>query len=589
MRTYQRGFEQNSLVTIVTFILLYVMVWFAIGNQMGHIMFSPISISIYASIMMARLIMLQIGRESQIYFSITSFLVYSSATFWSVTYSIGLITNGTLEINLLIIIFLMGIAAAGAIGLSKNIKLTGGFLFCILVPSSIFSYFYLEQQNVFIASAFAMYFVYLLLYSRKYYFISQENLKSKTELQEQKKELEESQHLLQIQNDQLGEALEDAKAADKAKSMFLAIMSHEIRTPLNGIVGMSHLLNETKLDMDQQKKLGIIEFSAETLINLVNDILDFSKIEAGKLELDLDHFHLENLIKNIVELFQDRIQAKGLNISYHIESSIPTYIFGDQIRIRQILINLINNAIKFTEKGKVEILISQKKEESGLENITLKMDVVDTGIGISQENQAKLFQAFTQSDASFTRKFGGTGLGLAISKRLSELMGGEIGVESQEGDGSTFFFTIVVKKGEKVQIQTIDEKLETTKPLHILLAEDNKVNVLVARQILEKAGHTVEVANNGMKAVELFQKGVYDLILMDIMMPEMDGVEATWVIRQMEREYNKKSIPIIALTANVVKEDQKMYISNGMNDFLSKPIRPDLLLEKIASLTESSE
>jgi signal transduction histidine kinase/CheY-like chemotaxis protein len=473
----------------------------------------------------------------------------------------------------------MGIGAAGAIGLSKDIKLTVGFLISLLIPSSIFSFLYLDSYALFIGTAFAMYFVYLAFYSKKYYFISVENLRSKNELEKQKIQLEEQRELLTIQNKQLGDALTKAKSADKAKSLFLANMSHEIRTPLNGIIGMSNLLHDIVETEEQKQKVSVIEYSAETLISLVNDILDFSKIEAGKLELDIDHFNIHELIVKTFNLFTQKTDEKAIFFNYTIADNVPLYVESDQIRIRQILINLINNAVKFTDKGGVQVIVSNISPDES--TLLLRIEVIDTGIGISRDNQSQLFSAFTQTDASFTRKFGGTGLGLAISKHLVHLLGGEIGVESEPDIGSNFWFSIAARQG--VEPVKVAEKNRNNdfRNLNILLVEDNSVNILVASQVIEKAGYSVTVAKNGKEAFESYRNHKFDLILMDIMMPEMDGLQATWLIRQHEAEIGAAAVPIVALTANVVKDDQMKYLQAGMNDFISKPIRPDALIEKI--------
>ncbi len=579
MRTYQRGFEQNSIITIITFSLLYVMVRLALHDQATHIMFSLPFVVLYSLIMLARFLMLQLGKEVRRHYNITQLLVYFSAVFWSLSYCIGLSQNGDLEQNLIIIIFLMGIGAAGAIGLSKDIKLTVGFLISLLIPSSIFSFLYLDSYALFIGTAFAMYFVYLAFYSKKYYFISVENLRSKNELEKQKIQLEEQRELLTIQNKQLGDALTKAKSADKAKSLFLANMSHEIRTPLNGIIGMSNLLHDIVETEEQKQKVSVIEYSAETLISLVNDILDFSKIEAGKLELDIDHFNIHELIVKTFNLFTQKTDEKAIFFNYTIADNVPLYVESDQIRIRQILINLINNAVKFTDKGGVQVIVSNISPDES--TLLLKIEIIDTGIGISRDNQSQLFSAFTQTDASFTRKFGGTGLGLAISKHLVHLLGGEIGVESEPDIGSNFWFSIAARQG--VEPVKVAEKNRNNdfRNLNILLVEDNSVNILVASQVIEKAGYSVTVAKNGKEAFESYRNHKFDLILMDIMMPEMDGLQATWLIRQHEAEIGAAAVPIVALTANVVKDDQMKYLQAGMNDFISKPIRPDALIEKI--------
>jgi len=587
MRTYQKGFEQNSLVTISTFIALYCLAFLSVEAGSIKVMFSGPYIITFFIIMGARFFMLQYGKDEKKYLLISRILVYMSALFWSLSYGSELVLSGEFsDSHMLLIIFIMGIAAAGAMGLSKDARLTRGFLISLLLPAAGFSFFFLQRLSSFIGTAFLMYFAYLLLYSKKYYLLSQENLIAKKELEQQKDELERNHHELSSQNSQLSGALSRAKSADKAKSLFLANMSHEIRTPLNGIIGMAHLMQQDEKDNEQKKKISIIQFSAETLVSLVNDILDFSKIEAGKLELDVHHFNLHETIEKIEGLFSLKAGEKNLSFNIKIANNIPVYIISDQIRLKQIIINLINNAIKFTNQGSVSLIIKASKQENG--QLKLKFEIKDTGIGISQENQSKIFSPFTQSDASFTRKFGGTGLGLAISRRLVKLLGGKMGVESDLNLGSTFWFTIITQEGEEQIEKNEILSTETIKGLNILLAEDNKVNVIVAKQIILKAGHQVVIANNGLEAVEMFKKEKFDLILMDIMMPEMDGLTASNLIRSIENESELAFTPIIALTANVIKKDQQKYIEAGMNDFISKPIHPDILLQKIQEIFKNS-
>jgi len=580
MRTYQKGFEQNSLVTIVTFIMLYVLAYFSSEEGESKLMFEWPSILIFSTIIFSRFLMYLFAEEKKTHIVISHILVYSTALFWSASYGLELIYSEYFtDQHMLLIIFIMGIGAAGALSLSKDNKLTIGFLFSLLVPAAIFSYLYLHRLNIFIGVAFTMYLAYLVIYAKKYYLIAQESILAKKEIQAQKTELEKNHFALQFQNKRLERTLDKAKSADKAKSLFLANMSHEIRTPLNGIIGMAHIIHQEEKEEKLREKISIIQFSAETLVDLVNDILDFSKIEAGKLEIDLVHFNLYELIKNISSLFDLKAKEKNLKFEYHIDKNVPEYILSDQIRIKQIIINLINNAIKFTNKGGVHLLVKASLQEKAM--YKLKFTISDTGIGISEKNQEEIFSSFTQSDASFTRKFGGTGLGLAISKKLARLLKGEIGVESELGKGSDFWFTIVAKVGEKNDNIDLRADVPLIRDLSILLAEDNKVNVIVAKQIIINAGHKVLVANNGLEAIELFKKEKFDLILMDIMMPEMDGLTASGLIRMLEKDNNIKPTPIIALTANVVKEDQEKYLAAGMNDFISKPIHPKVLLEKI--------
>jgi signal transduction histidine kinase/ActR/RegA family two-component response regulator len=367
---------------------------------------------------------------------------------------------------------------------------------------------------------------------------------------------------------------EAGEAAARAKTLLLANMSHEIRTPMNGIVGMVDILKETQLTKRQREYLDIIDLSGENLLMIINDILDFSKIEAGQISFEPIRFNLRNEVNEVVKLLKYKAEQKMLRFGVEFDSKVSEWVIGDPLRLKQVLINLCNNAIKFTQSGSVRVLVKLSKKTHGVE--VVKFEVIDTGIGISPENQRKLFKTFSQVDASISRKYGGTGLGLAICKRLVKLMNGRIGVESAEGLGSRFYFTT------RFEIALSDSKLEKDlvsarelmpqKVLKILLAEDNVINQKVAAIGLKKLGHEVVLAINGLNAFEKFKHNTFDVVLMDIHMPEMDGVEATRLIREYEKTKNSNHrVPIIAMTANNLKSDKEKFILAGMNDYLGKP------------------
>jgi len=364
--------------------------------------------------------------------------------------------------------------------------------------------------------------------------------------------------------EQLILAKQKAEQATQAKSDFLANMSHEIRTPINGIIGMTHLAQQTRLNDKQKNYLKTIKSSSSLLLNIINDILDFSKMEAGKLRIDSIDFDLYEMIKNIINSIDHNLYEKNLELKINYSKDMETMLYGDSLRLSQILINLVGNAIKFTEEGYIHIGIKQIGE-------VYSFEIADSGIGMSIEQQSKLFESFSQADTSITRRYGGTGLGLAISKQLVELMGGKIGCESQLGQGSKFTFAIPFKKGNRKNIkerESIDtNQLKMLKGSKILLVEDNLVNQEIVLGLLETTGIEIEIANNGKEAIDLFKGTDYALILMDLQLPIMSGIEACKIIRETDQK-----IPIIALTANAMREDIEQTQEAGMNEHLSKPI-----------------
>ncbi|MDP3618296.1 MAG: response regulator, partial [Ramlibacter sp.] len=389
--------------------------------------------------------------------------------------------------------------------------------------------------------------------------------------------------------EEMRQARDLAEEATRMKTDFLANMSHEIRTPMNAVIGMSHLALKTELTPRQRDYITKVQSSGQHLLGIINDILDFSKVEAGKVGIERAVFRLDPLLSGVADLIAEKISARGLALKFDVAADVPQGLVGDSLRVRQILINYANNAVKYTESGSVVIAV--RVVERDADSVLLRLAVTDTGLGLSQKQQSRLFQSFQQADTSTTRKYGGTGLGLAISKKLANLMGGDVGVESEVGHGSTFWFTArlgldntpvattpqaVLTSAQPAPIKP--DRMAAVRGARVLVVEDNEINQQVAREVLQDAGLVVDVAANGLIALNMIQAQAWDLVLMDMQMPVMDGVTATAEIRSMP---GFDHLPIVAMTANALQRDRDRCMQAGMVDFITKPIDPGHMLDTL--------
>ncbi|RMG45699.1 MAG: response regulator [Acidobacteria bacterium] len=498
---------------------------------------------------------------------VVSAVLWSSATFLYVS------GRGFGEVSCLLLVATGGLCAGGINTVAPSLPLSRLFVTILLAPLTALPLVRPSRESAALAAMVAIYLGFLWvqsgLTSRAYW----SNLRARMLLEERARQLEQ--------------ARAEAEQACRARGRFLANMSHEIRTPMNAVLGMTSLVLETDLTDEQREYLEIARDSGRALLTLINDILDFSKIEAGKLVLERIPFDPAGLARSTIRTFQIRNARPDLAIELSLDPDLPPRVMGDPGRLRQVLVNLLGNAVKFTPRGRVTLRVEREAGDPP----RLRFEVRDTGIGFDESMRERIFDAFVQGDASTTRRYGGTGLGLAISAQLVAMMGGRLDARSRPGHGSSFFFSLPCEEpavqADEPAARDLPHPEPARVPRRVLVAEDNRVNQMLVTRALSRRGHRVELAANGQEAVELFARNRYDIVLMDLQMPEMDGFAAAAAIRSLERGSGRHT-PIVALTAHAMAGDEKRCLEAGMDAYLAKPFDIERLARLVDELTAAT-